>query len=304
MALLLPPLARRDLGRAPLDLARERERGAPDDLEGPARLDAHPDVDASRAARLRPADEAHVGEHVARHQRDVDDLLPRYARDGIEVDAELVRVVHVLGPHGVRVEVDAAEVDHPRELRHVAHDDLVCVASGREPERRHLDPVGSLRGRALLVERLLLDAVREALEEHRAPADAAHRAVGDGDVVADEVELGQPELREEDLRRVGDRDLTSRELEHLGLRIHGDRLRGRNHTLGRAARETAPWSAARVTLSGAGRGSGAPQPPGPRDRGRRPSSSPASRRRRSCRRARARRRRPRGGARRAGRSRG
>ena len=50
VALLLPPLARRQVGRAPLDLARQRERGAPHLEVAPTRLDPHVDVDALRAA--------------------------------------------------------------------------------------------------------------------------------------------------------------------------------------------------------------------------------------------------------------
>ena len=65
MALLLPPLARRERRRAPLDLARERQRGAAHLVERPAPLDAHVDVHAARARRLRPADEAEVVERRA-----------------------------------------------------------------------------------------------------------------------------------------------------------------------------------------------------------------------------------------------
>ena len=55
VALLLPPLRGRERGRAALDLARQRERGAAHLGERPARLDAHVDVHAARAAGLRPA---------------------------------------------------------------------------------------------------------------------------------------------------------------------------------------------------------------------------------------------------------
>src|SRR5690606_28458033 len=85
VALFLPPLARGDLRRAALDLAGEREGGASDLIERPSRGDADPDVDAARSARLRPADEPHVVEHLARDLRDVDDLAPRDPGDGIEI---------------------------------------------------------------------------------------------------------------------------------------------------------------------------------------------------------------------------
>ena len=50
---------------------------------------------------------------------------------GIEVDAQLVGMIEVVGAHGVRVQVDAAEVHDPEELRRVAHDDLVRGAARR-----------------------------------------------------------------------------------------------------------------------------------------------------------------------------
>ena len=65
VALFLPPLARRQRRRAPLDLARERQRGAAHLGERPAPLDAHVDVHAARARRLRPADETEVVERRA-----------------------------------------------------------------------------------------------------------------------------------------------------------------------------------------------------------------------------------------------
>src|SRR6187200_3436151 len=40
-------------------------------------------------------------------ERDTPDLVPRHARDGVEVHPQLVGMVEVLGTHRVRVEVDA-----------------------------------------------------------------------------------------------------------------------------------------------------------------------------------------------------
>src|SRR5438105_1939618 len=57
VALLLPPLARRELWRATLDLARERKRREPDFIETPLPLDPNVDVHAALAGRFGPADE-------------------------------------------------------------------------------------------------------------------------------------------------------------------------------------------------------------------------------------------------------
>ena len=108
-------------------------------------------------------------------------------------------MVEVVGADRVRVEVDAAEVDDPGEAGRVVDDDLVGGPPRRERQRRRPDPVGPVVRGALLEERLLLGAVDEALERHRPAADAGQRAVGDREVVADEVELRVAGLREVDL---------------------------------------------------------------------------------------------------------
>ena len=157
VALLLPPLARRERrARAARPRARARARRAAPRSKLQRALDAHVDVHAARAGGLRPADEAALVEHLARDERDVDGLCrPADARHRVEIDAQLVGMLEVVGAHRVRVQVDAAEVDDPQELRRVAHDDLVapCGPTGSESVDR-LDPVGVLVGRALLEERL------------------------------------------------------------------------------------------------------------------------------------------------------
>ena len=107
VALFLPPLAGRQAGRAPLDLAREGERGAAHLVEAPAALDPHVDVDAARAGRLRPADQAEVVERGADHRRDVADLRPLDARHRIEIDAQLVGMIEIVGADRMRVELEA-----------------------------------------------------------------------------------------------------------------------------------------------------------------------------------------------------
>src|SRR5205814_6646756 len=70
-ALLLPPRSRDELRRAPLDLARERERAAAHLLEAPLRLDAARNVDAAVPRRLRPADVAELVERLMDDRRDL-----------------------------------------------------------------------------------------------------------------------------------------------------------------------------------------------------------------------------------------
>ena len=80
VALLLPPLRRRERRRAPLDLARERQRRAPHLGERPARLDAHVDVHAARAAASSASREAELVEQRLDLERDAPHVVPRHAR--------------------------------------------------------------------------------------------------------------------------------------------------------------------------------------------------------------------------------
>ena len=135
MPLFLPPLARRQAGRAPLDLARERERRPAHLVERPAPLDAHVDVHAARARGLRPADEAEVVQRRVHDARDLAHLRPRDAGHRIEIDAQLVGMIEIVGAHRVRMQLEAREVRHPRERRRVARHDLLRGAAGRKVQR-------------------------------------------------------------------------------------------------------------------------------------------------------------------------
>src|SRR5262249_49761167 len=114
---------------------------------------------------------------------------PPDPRSGIEIDAKLVRVVEILRAHGVRMQLDAAEVDDPGEPRRIVDHDLFRGTTGRKRQRHRPQPRRSLAGSALLVEGPAIGAVEDPLEQDRAMAKAAERARGDGRVVADEVEL-------------------------------------------------------------------------------------------------------------------
>src|SRR6516164_282619 len=57
----------------------------------------------------------------------VDDQLaesPAHARARVEIDAQLVRMIEVVGAHWVGIQVDAPEVHHPQKRGRVAHHDL------------------------------------------------------------------------------------------------------------------------------------------------------------------------------------
>src|ERR1700722_8208829 len=72
-ALLLPPATRRLLGHPPLDLTRERERGAAYLVEAATRVQADEDVNATRAGGLGKAAQTVLLEHFAHPERDLAD---------------------------------------------------------------------------------------------------------------------------------------------------------------------------------------------------------------------------------------
>ena len=219
--LLLPPLGGGEGGGAALHVAGEGQGRAADLREAPATLDAHVDVDPARAGRLRPANEAHVRKGLLDHQRHLADLRPGHARHRVQVHAQLVRVVQVIGAHRVRVQVQAAQVRDPGETRGLVHHQLVRGAPGREGQRGRPHPLGRVLGSALLEERLLLGAVHEALERHRPPAHAHQGAIGHREEVPDQVQLRVTGLREVELVRVADGHLATADDQDLLRRRHG-----------------------------------------------------------------------------------
>ena len=213
-ALFLPPGGGHKLGQPPLDLTRERERAAAHHREFPARLDPAGDVDAAIAGGLRPADPAHLREHLAHERRDDLRVGEVRARLRVDVDPQLVGTVDVRSARRPRMEVDDGEIRRPRHLRELRDAELVRVPAGGEGDARDLDPVRPLLGHPLLVDHLALDAVRKAAELRRPLAQRPHDPLADREVVADEIELRLAAGRKEHL--VGVRHLDD-PLPHLEL---------------------------------------------------------------------------------------
>jgi len=117
-------------------------------------------------------------------------------------------MIEIIGANCVRMQLDAAEVDDPGETGSVVDDDFVCGAPRRKRKRNDPQPVRPIVRRPLLIERLALSAVHESLEHVRSIANAANSALGDREVVPDDVELGKLDVaREIELVRIGDPDL-------------------------------------------------------------------------------------------------
>ena len=209
--LLLPPFARRQVRRPALHLSSQRERGTPDLAERPPAIDSHVDVHAPRSRCLRPADEREVVEGRAHHVGDVTDVRPLEARNRVEIDAQFVWVVEVVGTNGMRMQFEAGQVGHPGECRRIARHDLFGRPARREAEGHDVDPWGPRARRPLLIEKLTVDAVRIPNQDVGPAAGTLQGALRDSEEIPDEIELGVASLREQDLARVRDEDVPSRD---------------------------------------------------------------------------------------------
>ena len=72
-----------------------------------------------REPLVRPAAEPHLFEQRAHFQRDAAEIGPGDARRGIEIDAELVRMIEIAGAHGMGMQFDAAEVHDEGQARRI-----------------------------------------------------------------------------------------------------------------------------------------------------------------------------------------
>ena len=101
-----------------------------------------------------------------------------------------IGVVQVVGEHRMRVEVNAAQVDRPGQAGRIVDDGLLGRGAGCVAQLDDVDPAGPFCRRSFLKDRLLVDALDEPFQDHRAPRHAPQCTVSDGQVVADQVQFG------------------------------------------------------------------------------------------------------------------
>ena len=169
--------------------------------ERPAPLDADVYVDAAASRGLGKAGVAEIVQEHARLRGDPHRVREVGSRLGIEVQAQLVRMVYVVAANRPGMERDRAHLRTPTDDRHLGGADLVGVAARRELDARGLHVVRSPSRDALLEEGVAaallprredeagMHALRPPLERRRAPLERAHDAVPHGEVVLDDVEL-------------------------------------------------------------------------------------------------------------------
>ena len=199
MALLLPPLAGRQIAaRAARPRARARaRRGAPrrtSSARSMRTLTWMPREPEVFGQPTRPR----VVERLAHDARDLADLRPLDAGHRIEIDAQLVGVLEVVGAHRVRVQLEARRGSPSRRAppRRAARPPRRCGPTGSAASTTSIHG-GRDCGRALLEEELAVDRRRRsARATFGRPPGAAQRAVGDRQVVLHEVELGDRRPRE------------------------------------------------------------------------------------------------------------
>src|SRR5271168_1910574 len=94
----------------------------------------------------------------------------------------------------MRMQFHTTKVDDPGEARRVVHHDLLGGVAGGEREGDSSEPIGPIRGSALLIKRFALRAVHKTLQHNRAVANARQSAWRYRQVVAHQVELAQLHL--------------------------------------------------------------------------------------------------------------
>ncbi len=191
------------------------------------RFDPHVDVHTSGAAGLRPTFETNLFQQRSNLQSNAAYIRPSHPRARIEIDPQLIRVIEVSRPNRVWVELDASEIDDPRESGRIIDNDLFRRPARRKGEQGGAQPRRAVRGRALLIKGLSIRAIHEAFQNDRAIVNSRESSRSHREVVANDLELCKPGLlREIDLLWVRDADLATFDQQHLSgvFFLHEHRL--------------------------------------------------------------------------------
>src|SRR5207248_10125844 len=102
-----------------------RERRAAHLDECPAPLEADDDVNAARSGGLGPSGEPEVVKGGTHNAGDLLQLWPLDAWNRIEGHTQFVGMIEIVRAHGMRMELEAGEVGHPRERGGIARHDFL-----------------------------------------------------------------------------------------------------------------------------------------------------------------------------------
>ncbi len=131
-------------------------------LVGDLRVQRDVELKALGARRLGERLEAEVLEHRLDREADTAAVEDVGGRAGVEVEDQAGGALDVLGERERRVQLQRRQLRQPDQRGEVVADDEVQQALAPELQRRRVHPVGRVRGGALLVERLVGNAVWEA----------------------------------------------------------------------------------------------------------------------------------------------
>ena len=181
-------------------------------------MNANIDMHATRTARLGPTYQRHFFQQRFHFERHETNILPTDAWSRIQIDTQLIRVVQVRGAHRMRMQLNATEVNDPRESGGVIDYNFLRDPTRRKRQRRGTQPNRPVRRRAFLIERLPLGAVDKTFQHDWSIANARERAGRDGQVVTNEIEFAEFHLGSE-IRLVGIRNayFASLDREHFSF---------------------------------------------------------------------------------------
>ena len=162
---------------------------------------------AIRSHRARRAPRRRCGRRVARRRRSP----PASGRDRCATRRDARRRSVASSTGAARPSTSARPRRHRRDAGHTAHQP--CGSSGGSGRAPSAPTRGAL-GQALLVHLLAGDAGGEAVQHARSVAERPHDAVGDGEVVAGEIELGLAARREVHAVGIGQPHRAIADLEH------------------------------------------------------------------------------------------
>src|SRR5215471_12763164 len=129
-------------------------------------------------------------------------------------------MLEIARTHGMRVELDAAQIHHPCQARRIVDNNLFGRATRRKRERDGAQPRRPFGWCAFLVERLAFGTVDKTLKNQRTIPNSGERAQRDGKIVAYEIQFGELRLfGKVELIRVCYTDLMSVDEQHLGSTI-------------------------------------------------------------------------------------
>ena len=171
-------------------------------------VQGHRDVQALAARRLHDRDHPEVVEQLAQLERDAAAVEHVGRRAGVEVEHDRPGGVHVGESPLVRVQLERSEIREPDERREVL-DDAAALTAVRLERLRRPDPVGVVRGAALLEEPLTLRAIGRAHEGRRPAGQVRQHHRRNPAVVVDDVGLAETRLGVELFVEVGERELTT-----------------------------------------------------------------------------------------------